>query len=111
MHEKFFDGGVEAKVSPKVLEELDEGLDEGAGTAHGKVDTPFAFEVVNHGVDGGGLERIAADEEGMKGENLAEALGFNVAGGHLPNGAIGTEADEIGGDAEHVGKRGEGLIG
>ena len=79
-------------------------MDEGARATHGKVDAPFALEVVDHGVDGGGLEGIAADEEGMEGEDFAEPLRLNVARGHLPDGAIGAEADEVGSDAEHIGK-------
>ena len=68
------------------------------------MDAPFPLEVVDHGVDGGGLERIASDEEGMEGEDFAEALRLNVARGHLPDGAVRAEADEVGGDAEHVGE-------
>jgi len=102
--EEFVNGRVEAEFSTQIFQEFDEGLDEGTGAAHGKVDAPFTLEVVDHGVDGGGLERIASDEKGMKGEDFAEALALDVARGHLPNGAIGAEADEVGSDAEHVGK-------
>ena len=110
-HQELVDRGVEAKLAAEILEEFDQGLDQGAGTAHGEVHTPLAFEVVDHGVDGGGLERIPADEERVKGKNFAEALIFHVATGHLPDGAVGTEADQIGSDTEHVGEMGEGLIG
>ena len=109
--EEFVDGRVEAEFSTQIFQEFDEGLDEGAGAPHGKVDAPFALEVVDHGVDGGGLEGIASDEEGMEGEDFAEALRLNVARGHLPDGAIGAEADEVGSDAEHIGKTGERLVG
>ncbi len=101
---EFVDGRVKAEFSTQIFQEFDEGLDEGARAPHGKVDAPFALEVVDHGVDGGGLERIATDEEGMEGEDFAEALALDVARGHLPDGAIGAEADEVGSDAEHVGK-------
>ena len=102
--EEFLDGRVEAEFPTQIFQEFDEGLDEGARAAHGKVDAPFALEVVDHGVDRGGLERIASDEEGMEGEDFAEALRLNVARGHLPDGAIRAEADEVRSDAEHVGK-------
>ena len=102
--EEFVDGRVEAEFPAQIFQEFDEGLDEGAGAPHGKVDAPFALEVVDHGVDGGGLEGIAADEEGMEGEDFAEPLRLNVARGHLPDGAVGAEADEVRSDAEHVGK-------
>jgi len=75
------------------------------------VNTPFALEIVNHGVDGGGLERIATDEKRMEGEDFAEPLVFHMAGSHLPNGSVGAKSDQIGGNAEHVGERREGLVG
>jgi len=75
------------------------------------VNAPFAFEVVNHGVDGGGLEWIATDKERMEGEDFAEPLVFHMTGSHLPNGSVGAKSDQIGGDAKHVGEGGEGLVG
>ena len=101
---EFVDGRVEAEFSTQIFQEFDEGLDEGAGATHGKMNAPFALKVVDHGVDGGGLKGVAADEKRMEGEDFAEALRLNVARGHLPDGAIGAEADEVGSDAEHVGK-------
>jgi hypothetical protein len=66
---------------------------------------------MNHGVDGRGLERIAADEKRMEGEDFTKALRFDVARGHLPYRAVGAESDQIRGHAQHVGKGGEGVIG
>jgi hypothetical protein len=57
------------------------------------------------------LERIATNEERMKGEDFTKALRLDVARGHLPYRAIRTESDEVGGNAKHVGEGGEGLIG
>jgi len=75
------------------------------------MNAPFALEIVNHGVDGGGLERIASDEERVKGEDFAESLVFHMTGSHLPNGSVGAKSDQVGGDAEHVGEGGKGLVG
>ena len=86
-------------------------MDEGTCAAHSKVNAPFALQIVNHGVDGGGLERIAADEKRMEGEDFTKALRFDVARGHLPYRAVGAESDQIRGHAQHVGKGGEGVIG
>ena len=69
-HEKFVHGRVEAKLSTQIFQEFDKGLDKGARASHGKVNSPFAFQIVDHGVDGRGLERIATDEKGMKGEDF-----------------------------------------
>jgi hypothetical protein len=93
------------------LQEFDEGLDKGARASHGKVNAPFALQIVDHGVDGGGLERIATNEKRMKGEDFTKALRLDVARGHLPYRAIRTESDEVGSDSKHIGEGGEGLIG
>ena len=69
-HEKFVHGRVEAKLSTQIFQEFDEGLDKGARASHGKVNSPFALQIVDHGVDGGGLERIATDEKRMEGEDF-----------------------------------------
>ena len=108
---EFVHGGVQPDFSSEILEKFDEGLDEGPGSAHGKVNAPFALQIVDHGVDGGGLERVASDEEGMKGKNLAEALVFHMAAGHLPDGSVRTKANQIRGDPQHVGEMGKGLVG
>ena len=75
------------------------------------MNSPFALQIVDHGVDGGGLERIATDEKRMEGEDFTKALRLDMARGHLPYRAIRTESDEVGSNAKHVGEGGEGLIG
>jgi hypothetical protein len=75
------------------------------------VNSPFALQIVDHSVDGGGLERIATDEKRMEGEDFTKALRLDMARGHLPYRAIRTESDEVGSNAKHVGEGGEGLIG
>ena len=109
-HEKFVHGRVEAKLSTQIFQEFDEGLDKGARASHGKVNSPFALQIVDHGVDGGGLERIATDEKRMEGEDFTKALRLDMARSHLPYRAIRTESDEVGSNAKHVGEGGEGLI-
>ena len=74
------------------------------------MNAPFALQIVNHGVDGGGLERIATDEKRMEREDFTKALRLDVARGHLPYRAIRTESDEVGSDSKHIGEGGEGLI-
>ena len=109
--EKFVHGRVEANFAAKILKKFDQGLDQGSGSTHSEVNSPFALQIVDHGVDGGGLERIAADEKRMEGEDFTKALRFDVARGHLPYRAIRTESDEVWSDSKHVGEGGEGLIG
>jgi len=109
--EKLVHGGVEANFAAKILKQFDQGLNQGSGSTHCEVNAPFALEIVNHGVDGRGLERIATDEKRMEGEDFTKALRLDVARGHLPYRAIRTESDEVGSDSKHIGEGGEGLIG
>ena len=66
---------------------------------------------MDHRVDGGGLERVSADKERVKGKDLAETLIFHMAAGHLPDRPVRAESDQVGSDTEHVGKMGERLVG
>lgn len=110
-HEKFVYGRVEAKLSTQIFQQFDHGLDQGSGSTHSEVNSPFALQIVDHGVDGGGLERIATDEKRMEGEDFTKALRLDMARSHLPYRAIRTESDQVRGNAKHVGEGGEGLIG
>jgi hypothetical protein len=47
----------------------------------------------------------------MEGEDFTKALRFDVARGHLPHRSVGAKADQVRGNAKHVGEGGEGLIG
>ena len=109
--EKFVYGRVEAKLSTQIFQQFDQGLDQGSGSTHSEVNSPFALQIVDHGVDGGGLERIATDEKRMEGEDFTKALRLDMARGHLPHRAIRAKADEVGSDSKHIGEGGEGLIG
>ena len=75
------------------------------------MNAPFTLEIMDHSVDGGGLERIASDEKRMEGEDFAEPLVFHMTGSHLPNGPVGAKSDQVGSNAEHIGERREGLVG
>ena len=86
--EKFVHGRVEANFAAKILKKFDQGLDQGSGSTHCEVNAPFSLQIVNHGVDGGRLERIATDEKRMEGEDFTKALRLDVARGHLPYRAI-----------------------
>ena len=88
LDEKFVYGGVEANFAAKILKQFDQGLNQGSGSTHCEVNAPFALEIVNHGVDGRGLERIATDEKRIEGEDFTKALRLDMARGHLPYRAI-----------------------
>jgi hypothetical protein len=68
------DRSVQLDVAPSSLEQLAERLDQRAGAAHRVPHAPLALEVVDHRVDAGGVERVAADEQRVEAEALAQEV-------------------------------------
>ena len=66
---------------------------------------------MNHGVDRGGLKRIAADEKGMKAEDLTQQRMLHVTGDEAVNRFLRAQPNEIGCDFNHIGYRAERAIG
>ena len=86
-------------------------MHERAGAAHGKIDAPFAFEVMDHRVDGGGLKRISTDEQRMKAEDLLQQRILHIARDELEDRFLRAEPDEVRCDPDHVGEGGKRLVG
>ena len=110
-NEDFFDGGAMAELHAVALAEGEEGVDEGTGAAAGEPDAPLAFEVVDEGVKTRGVERVAADEEGLDAEEHAQGRIAQVTADEIVNGAVATQANEIRQDADHVRESAEGFGG
>ena len=60
-----------------------------------------AFEIMYQTVDAGGFEGVAADEEGLNGEGLAEARIAQVACDHVPYGFIISQTEQGGHLPQH----------
>ena len=105
------DGGVEMDFAAEFFEELAERGDDGASAAHGVVDAPFAFQMVNQGIDGRRLEGVAADQERVKTEDALEERVFNIALDELENRFVTLETDKGWGDFDHVHEVQEGDVG
>src|SRR6478752_10669647 len=89
------DLGVETNFAPQLFKQLDERTDQGAGAAFGKIDTPLALETMDQRIDRSSGERVAADEQRMKAEKLAQVRIANVFGDHAINRAIGFQPDQL----------------
>ena len=66
---------------------------------------------MDHRVDGGRLERIAADEERMKAEDLPQQRVLDVARDEREDRFVRAQPDQVGRDPDHVHEGGEGLVG
>ena len=82
------DRRVEPQLAAEVHEELRQGTHEGPGTAAREEDAPVPLEEVDQRVDGARLERVAADQQGVEAQRLAQALVAHEAGDRVdrPNG-------------------------
>src|SRR5689334_5883180 len=87
------DFGVETNFAPELFKQLDERTDQRAGAAFGKIDTPLALETMNQRIDRSRGERVAADEQRMKAEELTQVRVANVFGDHAINRAVGFQPD------------------
>jgi hypothetical protein len=62
--------GSMAELHAVALPEGEQGVDQGTGAAAGEPDAPLAFEVVDEGVEAGGVEGVAPDESGWMLKNM-----------------------------------------
>ena len=109
--EDFFDRGIGAELHPMALTEGEERLDQRSGAPAGKPNTPLAFEVVDERVKAGGIEGVAADQEGLDAEEHTQGRIAQVAADQIVDRAIAAKAGQVGEDADHVGERTERLGG
>ncbi len=79
-------------------------IDDGSRAAHGVVHAPFALQVVNECVDGGGLKWVAADEQGVETEHAPEHGVFDVLRHKVVDGLVRLQPDEVGHNGQHVGE-------
>ena len=68
----------------------------------GKKTPQLPLEEVDQRVDGARLEGVAADQQRVEAERLAQALVAHEPGDRTIDRAVGTQADERGQDASHV---------
>jgi hypothetical protein len=83
-------------------EQLDQAAHQRAGAALGEPHAPGALEVVDQRVDRRGLEGVAADQERVERQRLADVLVLHVAGDGAVHRAIGAQPAELRRDLDHV---------
>ena len=79
-----------------------ERADQGAGTAAGEGHPPLPLQEVDQRVDGAGVEGIAADQEGVEAQRLAQVLVLHEARDRGVDRAVGPEAHELRCHPHHV---------
>ena len=91
-----FYGCRETNFPAEFFEEFDQRADQGVGSSFGEVNAPFSLEVVNQGVDGRGLEGVAAHQEGVETQGLSEVIVFNVFRHGLVDGSVSPQSHQRG---------------
>ncbi len=85
----------------EVLEQLDHALDQRAGAAAREPHAPLLLERVDQRVDRAGLERVAADEQRVEAERLAQLRVLDVAADHRIDRAERLVAHQLRGGLHH----------
>ena len=111
LHEDFGDIGVEMDGSAQFPEKPAHGLHNRSRPPDRIVDPPLALQVVDHGVDGGSVKRVAADEQRVEGEDLPQKVVLDELGNIAIDALVRLHLDEIGRDLEHVGEVEERFVG
>ncbi len=102
------DLGVQLQPAAQILEQPDHPLHQRPGAAAGKPDTALALQGMDQRVDGRGLERIAAHQQRVKGQRLAQPVVLHELGHHAVHVAPGLQLGQLRRDADHAAKRQEG---
>lgn len=108
--EDFFDFCAQINRAAQFREQAAHRCDDGAGAADGVMDAPLALQVVDEDIERGGVERVAADEEGVKGETAAQEVILDEFGDVAVDAAVGLQPHQVGGDAGHIGGVQERLV-
>ena len=102
------DSGVVADGDVALLQQVDQGLDNGTGAAHGRVHAPAPLQDVDERVHAGDRKRVATDEQGVKAHDDAQLGVLNVLGHQAVDGAPGLHARQVGQGLDDIG---DGLKG
>ena len=76
-------------------------LHQGTRATHGKVNAPGLFHKVDHGVDGGHGEGVAAHQQGLEAKHLAQLVALKVFAAKAKQVANRTQFQQVGGHLEH----------
>src|SRR5690625_1737037 len=71
VHDDLFDWRVEMKLPSLPANQLHKRIHQCTGSAHDVMDPPLSLQIMDHGVDGGSVKRVAAYQQRMKREAAA----------------------------------------
>lgn len=103
--------GIEVDFAAEIFDQVGERLHDGAGAAHSVVHPPLPLEVMYHGVDRSGVERITANQKRVEREAAAKEVILDKLRHIFIDALVGLQLDEIRRNLEHVGKFQEGDVG
>ena len=95
------DLGVELQRAAQFLELADHCSDERTGAAHREMHAPGLFDEMDHRIDGGHLQRVAADEQRFEAEHLPHLVALEIFADERKQRLHRAQLEQIGHDAEH----------
>ena len=108
------DFGIHAHDAALAFDQPDHALDDLARSAHREMHAPAALQMRNEAQDGGGRERVPADQQRVKAQHRADAFVLHVAGDQPVHRAVALQPDQFGRDLQHrrpVGERNVDQLG
>ena len=102
--------GVAADLVALPCDEPHQALDQAAGAAHGRVHPPVTLQEGDQGIDGGDRQGVAADQQGMEGQDHAQARILDVLGDQAVDGPVAAQPHHVRDDLGHVPERVEGHV-
>ena len=110
-NEDFSDLLLIMEAAAHVFNQLHQGVDDGARAAHRVMHTPLPLQIMDHRIDGRGVEGISAHQQRVEGETLPQEIILHESAHIAVHRLVRLQLDEVRRHAHHVHHLEEGLIG
>ena len=103
-------GAAKPNFDAAALQQRAQRAGDGPGAAHREKHTVRALQIMNQPVNAGGVERVAADQQRLDRESLAQLVVLQEFFDQTPNGAVAAQADQAGDHPQHGAQTVEWLV-
>ena len=96
-----FDGRVHSNLDTALIEQTDQRTHNRRGASHREVNPPFPLQPMDQEIDGRSSERVSADQQRLKREDLPQRLIADVVRDQTVEAPIGAKPNQVGNDTNH----------
>ena len=101
-HQDLPDRGVDMYLAALFNKQFMKRIHNCTGSAYCIMDAPLSFQVMDHGIDAGGIKRIAANQQRMKGKYLPQKIISDVLRDILVYIFIGLQPYQVRSNPDHI---------